>query len=138
MNETYTNAIWSLLGYILCWFIPVAVIFIVNTCHEILSRPDNEDAGETTSYIPVLGEMATLARDAFLSILGGLFLTVYLSMDGITQCVYTSTWTSFGFFLTHYLMILARLPNVIKAVVYFGFIISNFVLYGCALSYYDV
>lgn len=138
MNETHTNAIWSLLGYIICWFIPVAVIFIVNTCHEVLTRPDDENAGETASYVPILGEMATMSRDAFLSILGGLFLTVYLSMDGITQCVYVSTWSSFGFFLVHYLMTLSQMPNIVKVVVYFGFIISNLVLYGCALSYYDV
>lgn len=136
MNEVYSNAIWSLLGYILCWLIPVAVIFVINTCNEVLTRPD--EATESSSFVPILGEMATMARDAFLSILGGLFLTIYLNMDGITQCVYASSWTAFGFFLVHYLLVLAQMPSIIKAIVYLGFFIANLVLYGCAFSYYEV
>lgn len=137
MHELYTNAIWALLVFALVWWLSLITLGIINVVHEVFQNEDATDE-RISSVVPIVKELVAMSRDAFVGLLGGHFLTLYLSMDGMTRCAYVSTWTMVGFFMISYLMVILQFQCVTRTPFKLGYLISVMTLYGCALSQYQV
>jgi len=123
MHELFTNAVWALLVFALLWWIALISLYIVNTVHEVF-QPEDSAEEVCSSFTPIIKELVSMSRDAFLGLLGGQFLSVYLSVDGITRCAYVTTWTMVGFFMISYLLTILQFPYVTRLPFKVGYLVS--------------
>jgi hypothetical protein len=139
--RNYGTIFWILLPLLLLWWLPLLFASIGNVFRNFRGTREAVEDG-VVGGAPVVGysrtrDLARMARDAFIVLLGGLFL-VHIIMGCIDHCVYGAAWSAFAFFLVNYLLTLCGGRfNILAPLWLLGFAASAIALFSCVYRNFD-
>lgn len=135
--KNYGTIFWIVLVTFLLWMVPLLLLSISNVWHSFRSRRATVvDGGEAVAPVVWVGfsrvqELTRMARDAFITIVGGLFV-MHVIVGCIDRCVYASSWSLFAFFLVNYVMtLIGGRFNIFAPLWLLGFAASGIALFSC-------